>query len=155
MADRASYHLKNDQNKLSLWYKDLELQLCSSKRPLPHLKLRIISVLHAPADLQHSSMTLRTFLVRCHSLSHSGLHKDVIILLDFGRVTPSSPQMGTGKDVQEGREVHIWEPWHSLDIATTCIIPMESISESVGDQMCPRAVHTTVIFCTRFWIVPS
>ncbi|OBZ74416.1 hypothetical protein A0H81_05375 [Grifola frondosa] len=136
LAERTAARFTQCQTALTLWQKDMEANL--SRPVVPDLRLRVVCVLQSPAEISHY---------------HDG--NEITVALDFG---PSSVRGNKIEDLQPGREVDIWHPWHTLD-SDADQFNYDTTHKIVADG--PAIPHTDLeprkcshmIFSSRFRIV--
>lgn len=135
---------------MGLWYAQLELDVSHGRVPGPALRLCVDEVLPLPeATIFQSRITL----VRCHALSRDAPHKDMMVLLECGQAPNARARFTDKMDVQEGGELRVWKPWHTVDVATS-MFPMKASSESVDANLAPSEEIIPLLFCPRFRILP-
>ncbi|PIL25913.1 hypothetical protein GSI_11666 [Ganoderma sinense ZZ0214-1] len=147
LADRTQRLFAQQNTRLALWYKDMELQV---QRPeahtpvAPDLCLRIFEVAHVTsiASLQRSQNVPRLSIVKCAKIVGGRTTGDLTVLLDFGFPGSASAKAHTLDEVKEGRDLQIWAPWNSSDSGAEELRRFGAL---------PR--DGTTLFCTRFRIV--
>jgi len=157
LAERASMLFSQQSTALSLWQTALQRDIRSRRRVKPDMRLRIVAILHVANsdDHQRSSHAPCLGLVRCRSLPESQT-PDVVVLLNFDGAA-SSTVFNKLSDLRDGRELHIWRPWHTISgshSAHTAMSTLLSDSEPTGDVRYLDE-SSNVLLCTRFWIVPT
>ena len=147
LAERAQRLFAQQNTRLTLWYKDMELQV---QRPeahtpvAPDLYLRIFEVAHMTsiANLQRSQNVPRLSIVKCAKIVGGRTTGDLTVLLDFGYPGSASAKAHTLDEVKKGRDLQIWAPWNSSDSGAEELRRFGAL---------PR--DDTTLFCTRFRIV--
>ncbi len=147
LAERAQRLFSQQNTGLTLWYKDMELQVQRPQahtRVAPDLCLRIFEVAHVTsiASLQRSQNVPRLSIVKCAKIVEGRTTGDLIVLLDFGGPGSASAKAHTLDEVKEGRDLQIWAPWNSSDSGAEELRRFGAL---------PR--DDTTLFCTRFRIV--
>ncbi|KAI0920436.1 hypothetical protein AcV5_010167 [Taiwanofungus camphoratus] len=156
LAEQASRQFAQSDTALSLWQTDM--QRPSSARIAPDLRLRIVSVSTDTDDVSHHRPPYppRLGIARCCSMN--GLDpEERTVLLNFG--DPCSLILRTNKvdDLQEGGELHLWRPWHTIDALDSCV---EGSDPRVQGHNLQLANHLflnggNILLCSRFRIVPA
>ncbi|KAM5530835.1 hypothetical protein V8D89_015479 [Ganoderma adspersum] len=147
LAERAQRLFAQQNTRLTLWYKDMELQV---QRPeahtpvAPDLCLRIFEVAHMTsiANLQRSQNVPRLSIVKCAKVVGGRTTGDLTVLLDFGIPGSASAKAHTLDEVKKGRDLQVWAPWNSSDSGAEELRRFGAL---------PR--DDTTLFCTRFRIV--
>lgn len=147
LAERAQRLFAQQNTRLTLWYKDMELQM---QRPeahtpvAPDLCLRVFEVAHVTsiASLQRSQNIPRLSIVKCAKIVGGRTTGDLTVLLDFGVPGSASAKAHTLDEVKEGKDLQIWAPWNSSDSGAEELRRFGAL---------PR--DDTTLFCPRFRIV--
>lgn len=114
------------------------------------LRLRVVSAPHLPTALA------RTCLVQCRPLSSRAVFdgdEDVVLVLNFAHIAPQSDQLRRAKDMREGREVHLWKPWHVLKVDVPSLVSPDASLDPVDGAPALQNRCNTVLLCPRFWIM--
>ena len=147
LAERAQYLFQRQSTGLTLWEKDMALQVERPKTypPVPpDLSLRILDVVYVSsiASLQRSQSVPRMSIVRCAKVHKGSAAGSVTVLLDFGAPGTTAAQIHSLEEIKDGRDVRVWVPWNSSDASAEDLRKFGAL---------PR--DGTVLFCTRFRIV--
>ncbi|OCH91327.1 hypothetical protein OBBRIDRAFT_792375 [Obba rivulosa] len=163
LAEDAKRLFSQKMTSLSLWQTQVEGYIRGSRRLTPELRVRIVSVLHDVEDVSNKTVQApRTGIVRCRSSADSRA-QDYVILLSFGS-SANPPRLNKLEDLQTGRELYIWRPWQTMELPETLpvgILPSLSPETPLFSQRFPRfglpesGQDCVVLFCSRFWIVPT
>ncbi|KAG6812242.1 hypothetical protein H0H92_003782 [Tricholoma furcatifolium] len=158
LAARSSELYAQSRTSLTLWQKETELQLASSSRLMPDLRLRIIKIIELPSGAKSSSprkpskassSTVSTGVALCCILSTPTSHPHLVaietrtrqkqhhlIVLTFPTVAPPRLRGRDGiyvrnpEDFIAGRELWIWEPWHEVSLLSSHSSPSKVLNDS-------------------------
>ncbi|GBE87137.1 predicted protein [Sparassis crispa] len=144
LADNAKCLFGHNDTALLLWQTDIHNCIRNSRRVVPELRLRIVSVFHVSKGTgnHRSHQPPCLAILRCRNSGNQSAEV-LNILLNIGSPC-ANLRMNKVEDVQEGREVYVWRPWHNVDLSSTSLL---------ADGVDPSG-SGSVIFCSRFWIPP-
>lgn len=150
LAEEASVLMSNSQTGLSLWYSQLERNFTNGRVPAPALRLCIDEVLPLPEATIFQS---RVSLVRCHAISGDAPRGDMMVFLECNQSPHARARFTDKMDVQEGGQLRVWQPWHTVGVATS-MFSMKASSESANPNPASSEETIQLLFCPRFWVLP-
>ncbi|TDL25743.1 hypothetical protein BD410DRAFT_837210 [Rickenella mellea] len=155
LAERADHLMTRSRTAYSLWQKEVETQLASSRQVTPDLRLQVMRIVHTShkPTFNGTPGALYNVLAQCRVMKDDSSHETEVeegtVLFTFNDPTR---RVDPGETVPEGINICVWRPWHEVEISSDVTRRPEGDISSIENV--EKRVAQTALLCSRFLVMP-